>query len=69
MTAIGNSKWQIFAPGLKAEDVTRDRWVLPGLTVTVETDALGFAVIVREGGCEVQYREATTMVLRTAMAR
>lgn len=69
VTAIGNSKWQIFAPGLKAEDVTRDRWVLPGLTVTVETDALGFAVIVREGGCEVQYREATTMVLRTAMAR
>lgn len=69
VTAIGNSTWQIFAPGLKAEDVTRDRWVLPGLTVTVETDALGFAVTVRDDGCEVQYREATTMVLQTAMTR
>jgi len=69
VTAIGNSTWQIFAPGLKAEDVTRDRWVLPGLTVTVETDALDFAVTVREGGCDVQYREATTMVLRTAVTQ
>jgi len=69
VTAIGNSTWQIFAPGLKAGDITRDRWVLPGLTVKVETDALGFAVTVREDGCEVQYREATTLVLRTAVGR
>lgn len=69
VTAIGNSTWQIFAPGLKAADVTRDRWVLPGLTVMVETDALGFAVTPREDGCDVQYREATRMVLRTALTR
>jgi hypothetical protein len=67
--AIGDSTFQISAPGLTAADVGRDGWKLPGLTVTVETDALGFEATPREGGFDLKYREATKIVLRTAVGR
>jgi hypothetical protein len=67
ITAIGNATFQIFAPGLTAGRVTRDGWKLPGLNVTVETDALGFAITPRDGGFDVSYHEATRIVLRTAV--
>jgi len=67
--AIGDSTFQISAPGLTAADVGREGWKLPGLNVTVETDALGFEVTPREGGFDLKYREATKLVLRTAVGR
>jgi len=65
ITAIGDTTFRLSAPGLNAADLTRERWTLPGLVVTVETDAREFAAIPGTDFIDLSYREATSFALRT----
>jgi hypothetical protein len=65
IAAIGDSTFHLSAPGLSADQLTRQRWTLPGLVVDVDTDAAGFTCTPTAGGAEVRYTAATRFVLHT----
>jgi hypothetical protein len=61
--AAGDFTFRICAPALAVEEFTRDRWALPGLTLSIEGDAATFAVTPGDGLIDVHYRGATRVVL------
>lgn len=63
--AIGDSIFRLSAPELDASQLTRDAWRLPGLNVQVETDARDFNVRPGKYWVEVEYGNATHLVLKT----
>ncbi|HEX9783004.1 MAG TPA: hypothetical protein VGA56_09805, partial [Opitutaceae bacterium] len=65
ITAIGDTTFRLSVSGLNVVDLTRERWTLPGLVVTVETDAREFAAIPGTDFIDLSYREATSFALRT----
>lgn len=63
--AAGDFVFQVSAPGLGPEQLARDRWAMPGLSVSVETDAGGFTVApAGEGRFDLRYVGATRFALR-----
>jgi hypothetical protein len=60
---------RIMAPGAESNNIQRDAWVLPGLTVQVETDARGASVAATQGYIEITYRDATRFALRPKATR
>jgi phage-related protein len=65
ITATGDAMFRIAAPAAVLEQVTRDRWSLPGLVVTITTDAQSWAVVRRQNYIEVTYGAATHFILKT----
>jgi hypothetical protein len=63
--ATGDSVFHINAAGAKTSQVKRGEWVLPGLRVTVDTDATHAEVSEKDGGIEITYYHATSIVLHT----
>ncbi|MDQ2948374.1 MAG: hypothetical protein M3Y27_20965, partial [Acidobacteriota bacterium] len=66
ITAIGDARFRISAPGLQPSRIVRDHWVLPGLTVDVDTDARSAEVVPGDGYVDVVYHQATRYKLITA---
>jgi hypothetical protein len=64
--APGAFTFHVNAPGVQAGRVSRDAWHLPGLTLTVETDAKEFSVSSEGGLLVVNYRDATRVAFRVA---
>lgn len=64
--AAGDFTFRVSVPGLAAEQLGRDRWVLPGLTLSVDSDAAAFTLTPGDGFIEVDYRGATRLLLRVA---
>lgn len=65
ITATGIAMFRIAAPAAQLDKITRDHWVLPGLMVTITTDAQTYAVVRRQDYFEVTYGTATHFVLQT----
>ena len=65
-TAPGDFTFHVRAPGALAGRVGRDAWCLPGLTLTVETDAQSCSSQMENGVVVVQYRGASRLVFRVA---
>jgi len=63
-TDRGDSTFRIAAAGVAANQITREHWALPNLSVEITTDAASIDVSQREGFFEVVYRSATTLDLR-----
>jgi hypothetical protein len=63
--AVGDATFRVSAVGLKAEGLRREQWDLPGLTVKVENDAVGYLTKPGDGFIELEYRGATKFILRT----
>ena len=61
---IGDATVRIFCPGVKASSLSPDLWVLPGLTVSLDTDALDANMIQGDGHVDMQYLAATRFVMR-----
>jgi hypothetical protein len=64
ISAIGDSTFRLAAPSLDPRTIQRDLWVLPGLTVRVDADALSSTVAPGDGYVDIVYLEATKIVLR-----
>jgi hypothetical protein len=64
--SAGDFTFRVSVPGLLAEQFGRDRWVLPGLTCMIETDAAAFVLKPGDGFIDVEYRGATGLLLRVA---
>jgi hypothetical protein len=69
ISCVGNSTFRIMAPGAETNNIQRDAWVLPGLTVQVETDARDASVAATQGYIEITYRDATRFTLRPRATR
>jgi len=69
ISCTGSATFRIAAPGLKAGDLQREQWLLPGLTVRVETDAGGVSVEPAAGHVDVIYRNATRFTLTVRSTR
>lgn len=65
----GDYVFRLSAPGLTAENLSRDRWMLPGLKVTIETDARGFTTEKGVGFIVVNYSGATRFEIRVEESR
>lgn len=63
--AAGDFTFRISAPGLAADRLTRDCWALPGLMLSIDSDAAAFALKPGDGFIDVTYRGATRLVLHT----
>lgn len=63
--AAGDFTFRISVPGLVAGQLGRDCWALPGLKLSIESDASVFAVQAGDGFIDVDYRGATHLVLHT----
>lgn len=63
----GEYIFRLSAPGLTPENLLRDRWTLPGLKVTVETDAREFVVTTGKEFVDVRYSGATRFDFRTTV--
>jgi hypothetical protein len=63
--AAGDFTFRISVPGLMGEKLARERWMLPGLTLQVESDAASFTTMLGDGFVDVEYRGATRLVLHT----
>ncbi len=61
--AGGAAVWIAHAPGVAPGDLTRDRWVFPGLEVHVATDATAFACAPRGDTLALSYGGATRFTL------
>jgi hypothetical protein len=57
------------ARGAETSGIQRDAWVLPGLTVLVETDAHDASVAATQGYIEITYHDATRVTLRPKATR
>ena len=57
--AAGDFAYEVLAPRLDSAQLARDRWVMPRLTVSVDTDATGFAVVPAGGRFDIRYTDAT----------
>ncbi len=57
--------FRIAAPAAVLEQVARDRWSLPGLAVTITTDAQSWVAVPRQNYIEVTYGAATHFILKT----
>lgn len=66
--AAGDFIFQVFASGLDPAGLVRGRWTMPGLTISVDTDATGFTVAPTGGRFDVRYTGATRFVLRVEQA-
>ena len=69
ISCVGDSTFRIMAPGAEISKIERDAWVLPGLTVQVETDARDASVAATQGYIEIRYRDATRFTLRPKATR
>ena len=63
-TDRGDSTFRIVGAGVTANQITRDRWTLPNLTVEITTDAVASDVRNGEGFLEIVYRSATQLNFR-----
>lgn len=59
----GDWRFRVSAAGLVPSQLTRDRWQLPGLAVTIETDAGAVDVEPGDGWVEIVYRRASRLDL------
>ncbi len=59
----GDFRFRVSAAGLSASQLTRDRWQLPGLAMTIETDADAVRVEPGDGWVEIVYRGASRLDL------
>lgn len=64
INGIGDATFRIFCPGVTATSLRPDLWVLPGLTVNLDTDALDANIIQGDGYIDMQYHAATRFVMR-----
>lgn len=64
VTQAGDSTFRIAAPGMLPDAITLNRWTLPHLTVTIDTDAADFALLPGPTYIDVVYRAATRFDLR-----
>lgn len=60
----GDFAFQVSAPGIAADRLSRDAWHLPGLMLSVETDAQEFTIKTEDGLMMVHYRGASRVVFR-----
>ncbi|HKB90971.1 MAG TPA: hypothetical protein VKC60_10690 [Opitutaceae bacterium] len=68
-SAIGDLTFRISVAGAKPENLRKELWQLPGLTVSVESDARGFTVSPSTDYIEVTYQEATHYVLKAEIKK
>ncbi|MDR3674500.1 MAG: hypothetical protein P4N24_03350 [Acidobacteriota bacterium] len=69
ISCVGDSTFRIMARGAETSGIQRDAWVLPGLTVLVETDAHDASVAATQGYIEITYHDATRVTLRPKATR
>jgi hypothetical protein len=62
--AAGDFTFQVSAPGAVAGRLSRDAWHLPGLSLTVETDAKECSIEAEKGVWVVHYRGASRLAFR-----
>jgi len=63
ISGVGDYTFRMSAVGLENNMFQRELWLMPGLTVKLDTDARGIAVTPGAGFIDVQYREATKFTL------
>jgi hypothetical protein len=63
ISATGTLRWRIHAPGLSPAQITAGGWTLPGLGVTVTTDAKSFSAENATGIVELVYSGMSTQRL------
>ncbi len=63
ITANGDVKFRILAPGAAATNAIAAQWTLPGLTVSIDTDAKSFTTEPHGDFLEVEYKGMTKMFL------
>jgi hypothetical protein len=61
---IGDATFRIFSPGLKGLTFRSDLWALPGLSVSIDSDAMQFSVTQGDGYVDIHYLAATRFILR-----
>ncbi len=59
----GDATFRLSAGAVAPDQLTLSRWTLPGLTVSIETDARACEVTRQAGGLEITYRDATRFIL------
>ncbi len=64
ISCIGDATFRISCLGIEAGSLQRNLWALPGLAVSIETDALDSNVSYGNGYVDIQYLAATRFVLR-----
>ena len=69
ISGVGDYRFRLVASGLDGKMLQRNEWAMPGLTVKLETDALGAEVKPGNGFVDLQYREATRFTLHLASQR
>jgi len=65
-SVAGNLRFRVHAPSANKEHLKRDRWQLPGLNVTLQTDANTSESSPVEDDLDVIYRNATNIALQIA---
>jgi hypothetical protein len=66
ISGVGDYTFRMNAPALESKMFQRELWLLPGLSVKLDTDARGMTVTPGNGFMDVQYREATKFTLHLA---
>jgi hypothetical protein len=61
---IGDATFRVFCSSAKATSLRPDLWVLPGLTVNLDTDALHSNMIEGDGYVDMHYLAATRFMMR-----
>jgi hypothetical protein len=65
-SVAGNLRFRVHSPSANKEHLKRDRWQLPGLNVTLQTDANTSESSPVEDDIDVIYRNATNIALQIA---
>jgi hypothetical protein len=63
ISGVGDFTFRMNGPALESRMVQRELWLLPGLSVKLDTDARAMTVTPGNGFMDVQYREATKFTL------
>jgi hypothetical protein len=63
VSATGTLRWRIHAPGLSSAQITAGHWTLPGLGLTVTTDAKSFSAKNAADVVELVYSDMSTLRL------